>query len=156
MSSERPIECRGIDHVVLRVRDIERSLRFYTEVLGLSLERVIDALPVYQLRCGQNLIDLCILEDGKELAGPGESGIDHLCLRVRGEVDALHAWLRSNEVEILGGPVEVYGASGFGTSIYVRDPDGHTLELKAEYSQYAVHTTASREEARHARPKPGS
>ena len=65
MADTHPIRFRGIDHVVLRVSDIARSLRFYVDVLGLALERIIDDLQIYQLRCGRNLIDLT--------AAPGSS-----------------------------------------------------------------------------------
>ncbi len=154
MKPNHPLECRGIDHVVLRVADIERSLRFYTEILGLSLERVIEDIGVYQLRCGHNLIDLCVLKEGKTLAEKDERGIDHLCLTVRGEVDAIVSFVKEQGVPITMGPVELYGATGYGTSIYVLDPDGHTLELKAEYPQWAVRTTAAQAMGGMTRPKP--
>lgn len=153
MKPNHPIEFRGIDHVVLRVADIERSLHFYTEILGLSLERIIEDIGVYQIRCGRNLIDLCVLKEGKQLADKDERGIDHLCLMVHGDFDKIVSHMKEHGVSITFGPVELYGATGFGTSIYVLDPDGHTLELKADYPQWAVRTTAAEAMGGLMRPK---
>ena len=153
MKKNHPIECRGIDHVVLRVTNIERSLKFYTEILGLALERVIEDLGIYQLRCGENLIDLNVLKEGEKLADKPDRGVDHVCLNVQAEIDAMEAYLRDNDVPITFGPVELYGATGFGTSIYILDPDEHTLELKAGYSQWAMRTTAAEAIGGSTRPK---
>ena len=153
MKPNHPIECRGIDHVVFRVTDIERSLKFYTEILGLSLERVIEDLQIYQLRCGKNIIDLFVLKEGETLAPKAERGVDHVCLNVHGDVDKMEAYLKDNDIPITFGPVELYGATGFGTSINVLDPDGHTLELKADYSQWAMQTTAAEAMGGMTRPK---
>jgi len=60
--------------------------------------------------------------------------------------------LKEHDVPIVFGPVELYGATGFGTSMYVLDPDGHTLELKAAYAQYPMRTTAKEARAGLTRP----
>jgi catechol 2,3-dioxygenase-like lactoylglutathione lyase family enzyme len=143
----------GIDHVVLYVTESERALRFYTQVLGLALERVIEDLQIYQIRCGRNLIDLRVLPQGKTLAEKEERGIDHLCLMMQGDVDTIVIYLKEHNVPIVFGPVELYGATGFGTSMYVLDPDGHTLELKTHYAQYPMRTTAKEAMAGLSRPK---
>ena len=153
MKQNHPIECRSIDHVVLRVTNIERSLKFYTEILGLALERVIEDLQIYQLGCGQSLIDLNVLKEGEKLADKPDRGVDHVCLNVHAEVDAMEAYLKDNDVPITFGPVELYGATGFGTSIYILDPDEHTLGLKADYSQWAMRTTAAEAMGGLTRPK---
>ena len=142
MKPNNPIDFRGIDHVVLRVSDVERSLHFYTEVLGLALERVVEDIGVHQIRCGQHLIDLCGVKEGKQLAEKDERGIDHLCLLVHGDFDAIVDYLKSRDVQVTG-PMELYGATGFGTSIYVLDPDDHTIEIKADYAQYPMRTSAA-------------
>ena len=64
MAGQHPLQFRGIDHVVLKVTNIERTLHFYTAILGLALERVIEDLQIYQLRCGRNLIDLQVAPAG--------------------------------------------------------------------------------------------
>lgn len=148
-----PIQFRGIDHVVLCVTEIERSLHFYTEILGLSLERVIEDMRIYQIRCGDHLIDLSVLEAGKTLAEKDRRGIGHLCLSVDADVDAMLSHLKEHAVPITFGPVELYGATGYGTSVYVLDPDEHTLELKTRASQWAVRTTAAEAMGGLTRPK---
>lgn len=129
------IRIRQLDHIVLRVRDLQAMLRFYTGVLGCTLERSRDDLGLYHLRAGASLIDLVTL-DGKlgrmGGAAPGAEGhnLDHFCLQVDAfDPDALAAWLRDRGVA----PGESglrYGAEGEGPSIYLRDPEGNGVELK--------------------------
>jgi catechol 2,3-dioxygenase-like lactoylglutathione lyase family enzyme len=124
-----------LDHVVLRVRDVDAMLRFYTEVLGCTLERVQDELGLYQVRAGASLIDL-VTTDGKlgraggAAAGPEGRNLDHFCLRIEPfDGDALRAWLSSRGAN----PGEVvlrFGAEGQGPSLYVSDPEGNVVELK--------------------------
>ncbi len=152
MKPNCPMRFDGLDHVVFQVTDRERALHFYTQVLGLTVERVIEDLQIYQLRCGRNLIDLRVLPQGKRLAEKDERGIDHVCLMMQGDVDAIVNHLKEHDVPIVFGPVELYGATGFGTSMYVLDPDGHTLELKAAYAQYPMRTTAKEAMAGLTRP----
>ena len=141
--STRPLEFNGIDHAVLRVTDIKRSLGFYVDVLGLSLERIIEDIGIYQLRCGRNLIDLCVLPAGASLAQSSQRGIDHLCLSIRGDMNEIVEYLAKNGVETASPLRELYGATRFGTSIYILDPDRYMIELKANYSQYPVKTSAA-------------
>jgi catechol 2,3-dioxygenase-like lactoylglutathione lyase family enzyme len=56
------IRIREIDHLVLRVTDLERMLRFYCGVLGCTIERRLDAIGLVQLRAGRSLIDLVPVE----------------------------------------------------------------------------------------------
>jgi glyoxylase I family protein len=126
---------RQIDHIVLRVRDIQLMLRFYVDVLGCTLELTQDDLGLYQLRAGQCLIDL-VPVDGKigrmGGAAPGAEGLnlDHFCLTVEPfEPEELSAWLASKGAR----PSEVarrYGAEGYGPSLYFSDPEGNLVELK--------------------------
>jgi catechol 2,3-dioxygenase-like lactoylglutathione lyase family enzyme len=131
-----PFRLRGLDHVVLRVRDAERALAFYCGILGCREERRIDALGLIQLRSGSALIDLVPVDAPLGAAGgapPAEEGrnMDHFALRIDPfEPEALEAWLRGRGAEVLGAPAPRYGAEGHGPSLYVRDPDGNTVELK--------------------------
>jgi glyoxylase I family protein len=128
-----PIRVNGLDHVVLKVSDVQRSLAFFRDVLGLRLERIFEELGVYQVRCGANLIDLQTLKPGETLPPADSRGIDHFCIGVDGEVAATMAALEAANATIVRKPVEVYGARGFGTSIYIADPDGYVIELKFGY-----------------------
>jgi glyoxylase I family protein len=124
-----------LDHVVLRVRDAEAMLRFYTEVLGCTLERRQEELGLLQLRAGGSLIDLVTVDgklgrEGGAAPGVGGRNMDHFCLRIQPfEGDALRAWLASQGARP-GEVVQRYGAEGEGPSIYLRDPEGNTVELK--------------------------
>ena len=122
------IEIRAIDHVVLRVRDRERALRFYCDVLHCKEERRLEALGLTQLRAGASLIDLVPADPPPTHEG---RNVDHFCVGVvAADMDAVARWLRAEGVEVLGEPTERYGARGMGTSLYVLDPDGNIVELK--------------------------
>lgn len=126
---------RGIDHLVLRTADVGRLVRFYVDVLGCTIEKEQPAFGLTQLRAGSGLIDLVSLDGplGKAGgAGPGAEGrnLDHFCLRIH-PFDADSIFDRMNIHGIDASPVEQrYGAEGQGPSIYVKDPDGNTVELK--------------------------
>ena len=129
------INIQEIDHLVLRVIDAERMVRFYCDVLGCTIERRRDEIGLIQLRAGRGLIDLVPVDGELGRAGgaaPGEEGhnLDHLCLRVEPFDEAgIRAFLESHGVK--AGPVASrYGAQGEGPSIYVTDPEGNIVELK--------------------------
>ena len=129
------VRIRDIDHVVLRVRDLDRMLRFYCEVLGCDVERRKDDIGLVQLRAGSSLLDLVPVDGELGRAGgaaPGREGrnMDHLCFRVETfDEAALAEHLERHGVE--AGRVRTrYGAEGFGPSMYVEDPEGNTVELK--------------------------
>ena len=128
------INITAIDHVVLRVVDLERVAAFYTDVLGARWERRREDIGLYQLRIGSSLIDLVPVDSKLGQAGgaaPGEEGrnVDHIAFRVlpwNGE--AILAYLQDHGIaaEI----ASRYGAEGDGPSIYLTDPEGNGLELK--------------------------
>jgi glyoxylase I family protein len=129
------ITIRDIDHLVLRVADLPRMLRFYRDVLGCAVERDRRDLGLVQLRAGRSMLDLVPVDGpiGRQGgAAPGTQGrnLDHFCLRVEPfNADAIRAELRAHGFE--PGPVEMrYGAEGNGSSIYVADPEGNVVELK--------------------------
>ena len=129
------IRVRGLDHVVLRVADLDRSLLFYRDALGFPIERTIDALGLVQLRAGESLIDLVPVDSplgraGGGRADPNARNVDHfaLCLTSFDEA-AIRAQLARHAIPA-GETSERYGAAGVGPSIYLTDPDGNTVELK--------------------------
>ena len=125
----------GLDHVVLRVRDIELALDFYRDVLGCILERSLEDMGLYQLRAGQSLIDLVPVESelgrmGGAPPGPDGHNVDHIALRIEPfEIDALRTHLEAHGI-MPGEVARRYGAEGQGPSLYIEDPDGNTVELK--------------------------
>lgn len=153
MKANCPVQFDGIDHVVLRVTDRDRALHFYTDILGLHVERIIEDLGLYQVRCGANIIDLMVLAEGKHLADEQARGLDHFCLNIRGDMDAIVGYLKEHDVPITMGPMEVYGATGYGTSVYVLDPDGYNIELKVNYSQFPVKTSVKGASTSSTRPR---
>jgi glyoxylase I family protein len=126
----------GIDHVVLRVRDVGRMTDFYRDVLGCTVEKVQDDIGLIQLRAGAALIDLVDVAGPIGRQGgepPGETGhnADHVCLRVEPwRPEEIVARLRARGVRIEDAPAERYGADGYGPSLYLWDPEGNQLELK--------------------------
>jgi catechol 2,3-dioxygenase-like lactoylglutathione lyase family enzyme len=114
------------DHIVLNVVDVERSLAFYCDVLGLPGERVGEwrdgKAPFPSVRVNADtIIDLL------RTARSGENA-DHFCLVVAAtDFEALKT---GGRLDVIEGPVRRFGARGDGTSLYVRDPDGNTVELR--------------------------
>jgi catechol 2,3-dioxygenase-like lactoylglutathione lyase family enzyme len=127
---------RDIDHVVLRVRDLEPMIAFYTRVLNCEVEWRRPDLGLVHLRAGNAMIDLVPVQGKLGLAGgapPGSEGrnVDHVCLRVAPfEQDAIRAHLQAHGARI-GEIRPRFGAQGEGVSIYVHDPEGNLVELKA-------------------------
>ena len=117
---------KHIDHVVLRVVDLQAGLDFYTNVLGCSLEKVQKEIGLYQLRAGSSLIDLIHVDS------PTKEGknLDHFCLRIEPfDEEEIRQHLKAKGIEM--GSVEArYGAEGEGPSVYITDPEGNVVELK--------------------------
>jgi catechol 2,3-dioxygenase-like lactoylglutathione lyase family enzyme len=113
---------RRIDHVVLAAREPTRLVAFYRDLFGLEVERELKGLV--QLRAGECLIDIV---PGR--TGTGEN-LQHFCLTL---ADWDEAAVR-HELGLRGidasRTAEVYGAEGFGPSIYITDPEGNQVELK--------------------------
>jgi catechol 2,3-dioxygenase-like lactoylglutathione lyase family enzyme len=126
---------KHIDHLVLRVLNLQPMLDFYINVIGCTAEKTQEELGLYQLRAGDSLIDFVPV--GGPLgraggAGPGAEGrnLDHFCLRIEPfDGDQILEYLRSKGAK--PGKIESrYGADGDGPSIYVTDPEGNVVELK--------------------------
>lgn len=130
------IRIRGLDHVVLRTKNMEEMIGFYCDVLGCSVERKLSPeFGLVQLRAGNSLIDIVSVEGKIGRSGgsaPGREGrnMDHFCVRLEGfDEAAIRAHL--SRFGVHGSELEIrYGADGNGPSIYIQDPEGNTVELK--------------------------
>jgi catechol 2,3-dioxygenase-like lactoylglutathione lyase family enzyme len=130
-----PFQIRALDHLVLRVADLTRSLHFYADGLGCTVEMRRDDIGLIQLRAGESIIDLVPLA-GKlgraGGAGPGKEGrnLDHFALEIAPFDEAsIRAHITRCGAEA-GESGRRYGARGYGPSIYLTDPDGNVVELK--------------------------
>ena len=144
----------GLDHLVLVTDDVDRSLEFYCELLGLEGDRVDEwragEVPFPSVRIDDTtIIDLFPTSMVAAAAGdsadgtvgaPGDSAdgaareasrnLDHFCVTIEPtDLDALAA---SGRVDVVRGPQDgLFGAQGFATSLYIADPDGNTVELRS-------------------------
>ena len=144
------IPIREIDHIVLRVADLDAMLHFYGTVLGCPIERRQDDIGLVQLRAGRSLVDLVPVggplgRAGGAAPGPEGHNLDHVCFRVEPfDEAAIRAHLTRAGIAV--GPVESRnGAEGVGPSVYITDPEGNTVELKGQprtagavHGRYAV------------------
>ncbi len=129
------ITIRELDHLVLRVVNLDAMLAFYCTVLGCTIERRLDTIGLVQLRAGRSLLDLVPVDGKLGLAGgaaPGREGrnLDHFCFRVE-PFDETGIRRHLAEHGVAAGPTDSRnGAEGEGPSIYISDPEGNTVELK--------------------------
>lgn len=134
MQNPNPINIQAIDHVVIRAKDWHGMVRFYVDVLGCRLERVLDEIGLAQLRAGESLIDLVDANGslGRSRGGPSQdaTNMDHFCVRVvPWDHDAIVEHLEDHGVKV-GEVASRYGARGQGPSIYIEDPERNMVELK--------------------------
>lgn len=144
MKTVNPIKILGIDHIVLRTANLSAMLDFYTNVLGCPIERQLsEEVGLTQLRAGNALIDIVDVNSelgriggaapAKDLTSGLQTGcnLDHLCLTL-GDISeqALLAYLAAHGIDSTF--EQRYGATGFGPSLYIKDPDGNAVELKPQ------------------------
>ena len=117
-----------IDHLVLTVRDLQASVRFYTQVLGMTHE--VFGESRHALKFGQQKINLhpadAPIQPHAEQPCPGSAD---LCFITTSPLEQVIQSLRNNAVTIESGPVGRTGAQGPILSVYFRDPDGNLLEV---------------------------
>jgi catechol 2,3-dioxygenase-like lactoylglutathione lyase family enzyme len=119
----------GLDHVVFRVKDQIASQQFYVDVLGCTVDHVNERISLVHLRFGEHYIDLLPATAAEPATVAG--GVDHVCLSIRcDDLGRVADELRRRGVVIEGDVAQRRGAYGTGPSIYIRDPDGHIVELK--------------------------
>ncbi len=130
------LEILQIDHIVLRTTKLDAMLKFYTEVLGCTIERETPKeTGLTQLRAGSALIDLVVVNSRLGAIGGGaptktERNVDHFCLQIKSmpETDIISHLERHGIVA--GEFTSRYGAQGLGNSVYIQDPEGNGVELR--------------------------
>ena len=122
---------KRLTHLVIRVRDVERSERFYTEVMGFHITAKYPGMVFYATDDEPTTHDLATQEIGMDAPGPQQNrvGLYHMAWQVETLEDlrAFHRRLKEHEVPIVG-----YGEHGLGFGIYFMDPDGNEIEVVYE------------------------
>ena len=121
------IQVQAMDHIVVRVSDVERSVAWYVDRLGMTAEGLSEwrsgKAPFPSVRVSQSTI-IDVLSGDR---GPGVN-VDHFCLVVAPvDFDEIKA---SGRFDVVDGPGRRFGARGDATSLYIRDPDGNVVELR--------------------------
>ena len=129
------VKITELDHIVLRVKDVETSLRFYTQVLGLPAERVEQwrageiRFPSARLNA-DTIIDF-FASDQKPIGREGAKNQDHYCMVIEPtDMEELKANFEGIGVDIQAGPGKRWGSHGDGISLYIYDPDDNVVELR--------------------------
>ncbi len=132
------LEVAGIDHIVLRTTKLKDMLEFYCNVLGCTVERETTIeTGLTQLRAGSALIDLVTVDSDLGRMGGGaptesENNLDHFCLQLK-PISEIEIEKHLSEHGINEGSFhDRYGAQGVGKSIYIKDPEGNTVELRSQ------------------------
>jgi catechol 2,3-dioxygenase len=125
------IKIEGVGHVVLKVSDVERSLGFYRDVLGLTevARMSLGEAPMVFLSTGANHHDVALLEVGAEARRPDRSdiGLFHVALKIGDDLDTLRD--AKARLEELGVDIAMLADHTVSQSIYLDDPDGNQIEL---------------------------
>jgi len=119
---------KRLDHLVLTVKNIEETCKFYSKVLGMEIVDFGENRKA--LKWGNQKINLH--EAGRELepkAGNPTPGSADLCFITENEMGNIIKDLQSHNVSVIEGPVERTGALGKICSIYIRDPDNNLIEI---------------------------
>ena len=129
------VKITEMDHIVLRVKDVETSLKFYTETLGLKPERIEEwragkiRFPSARINA-DTIIDL-FASDQESIDKDGVKNQDHYCMVIeKTDMEELKSKFEAMGVGIQAGPGQRWGSHGDGTSLYVYDPDDNVVELR--------------------------
>ena len=133
------IKITELDHIVLNVKDIDRSLDFYANVLGLKVERLEEfragKISFPSVRINEHtIIDLFPSKESGAAPKSGEKppgNLNHFCLVVEKEgFSEIVEYLKVHGISIREGPISRWGARGRATSVYFLDPDGNEVEIR--------------------------
>jgi glyoxylase I family protein len=127
-----PFTLKGLDHVLLLVEHMPRALAFYRDVLGCTVANALPQFGMLELTAGASMLDLVDIADPAgawaKPDAPGGRNMDHLCLALgRCDTADLRRHLAAHGIAI----TEEREERGSSFSLYVRDPSGNTIELKA-------------------------
>ena len=133
--SQPLVKITEMDHIVLRVKNVDVSLEFYTETLGLKAERVDEwkrgdvRFPSARLN-DDTIIDF-FGSDQRPISKDGVRNQDHFCMVIEPtDMNGLKSNFEAIGVEIQAGPGKRWGSHGDGISLYVYDPDDNVVELR--------------------------
>jgi catechol 2,3-dioxygenase len=130
-SSDASIEPQEVGHVVLRVRDLQRSVPFYRDLLGFTVAGEIPGRMVFFTATGSNHHDLALMAVGPNAPSPSAFGVGlyHVAIRLPSDEHVKRAFRTLAEAG-----AEIVGSSDHGVShsLYIKDPDGIELELYAD------------------------
>ena len=129
-----PYRTKGLDHVVLRAKNIDKMLNFYSNVLGLPVRKHNTSAGLWHLQAGYSMIDLVDISKSAGQAGdpPPSAGknVDHIALKIEPfDADTLRAYFASQAVNMESVQIR-FGADGDGPSVCIKDPEGNGVELK--------------------------
>ncbi len=135
VTSQPLVKITEMDHIVLRVKDVEESLRFYTQVLGMSAERVeqwrAGEIRFPSARINADTIIDFFASDQEPIAREGIKNQDHYCMVIeQTDMEALKDKFEALGVDIQAGPGKRWGSHGDGISLYIYDPDDNVVELR--------------------------
>ena len=118
-----------IGHAVIKVRDLDRSRKFYTEVLGMQVMKDVSEIrAVFLANNGRDHHELALFEVGPnaEAPNPRAVGLLHIAFRLRSEEELVAAY---QELKAKDVPVRFTVNHGITKSVYFEDPDGYELEV---------------------------
>ena len=128
VAHERQVKPQRLAHLVLRVRDLERTERFYTEVLGLHVTGRIPGRMVFFAADDESSHELGAQALGPDAPGPEQDrvGLYHFAWQMGSveELEGFHRHLKANDARIVG-----IGDHGTSFGIYFLDPDGNEIEV---------------------------
>ena len=135
VQSQPLVKITEMDHIVLRVKDVEASMKFYVDVLGLQPERV-DQWKAGEVRFpsarlnADTIIDF-FASDQETIGREGAKNQDHYCMVIeKTDMEELKTKFEAMGVDIQAGPGKRWGSHGDGISLYIYDPDNNVVELR--------------------------
>jgi catechol 2,3-dioxygenase-like lactoylglutathione lyase family enzyme len=117
----------GLDHIVLCVSDVSRTVAFYEQVLGMEARQ--ERPGKWSLHFGSNKISLQDARTSPDIARETVPGSGNFCVLTDEPVEKFADSLRPGGIDIVAGPGDRDGATGTIRSVYFRDPDGNLVEV---------------------------